>query len=521
MSTNPFAALLGERARHDGDRPYIIPVDGQPWTFADMHAGTYQWARRLHSWGVDEHERVLLVVDNRPEFVMLWYACQLVGAIAVPFNPELTEDSNDYLLGLVRPALCVHALSDGPYRVRAAAARAGVPVVDLPDDRHAEPAASPPVVRSPDGFEPGAIGPEHPSQIICTSGTTGRPKGAIQTAGLLNGMSALAERIGITRDDRLLTASPLFHGLGQSWFQYSLVIGSAVVLAPRLSVSRFWAGCIHHSVNAMQHVGASLSFLLQQPPSRLDREHEVRFSFGIGAPEPVWRAFTERFGVDIIEFYGMTEIGLAAFNDRPGRVGSVGRLSGGVEMRLVDDTGAPVPTGTPGEAWTRPVCPDAKHPDYYAEPEATAAAIADGWFHTGDLLSIDDDGYLFFHGRKRESLRRRGENIVPEDLERCVVALDEIGDCAAIAVPSDLGDDDIELCVVLAAAAPDGDKSLDHLAKTIVDTVPRAMRPRYLSLHEALPYTLTNKLQRAKLRGDDRQCWDIETSTWVSPKRTR
>lgn len=359
--------------------------------------------------------------------------------------------------------------------------------------------------------------PSHPTQIVCTSGTSGRPKGAIQTAGLIHGMTGLAQRVGLTEQDRLLTSSPMFHGLGQSWFQYSLAIGSTVIIAPRFSAARFWDDCRTYGVTAMQHVGAILSFLLQKPPTEFDRDHTVRFSFGVGAPEPVWRAFQDRFGVQIAEFYGMTEIGLATFNDLGGRIGSVGTLSGGVNMRLVDDEGDDVGDDEPGEAWTRPINVFGKHPDYFRERDATAAAISDGWFHTGDLLRRDADGWYWFVGRKRDSLRRRGENIVADDIERSVVALDAIADCAAVGAPSDHGDDEIRLCLVLADSSVSLDQpALIELAEEIRKALPAAMQPTFISFYERLPYTATNKLQRAQLRTDGLPVWDVRAQDWVT-----
>lgn len=510
---NIYVEQIDSIAERFPDRPYMETLDGQVTTFGEFHVQVMEWAARLHRWGIDQGDRVAMVIDNRPEFVITWYACQAIGAIAVPLNPGLTEDSHRYLLELSAPRVCVFALARDPHRVRSALAAAGIPVWDLePNDgisigEPREVRDSPPAVAD--------VPLDSPSQIIFTSGTTGRPKGAIQTPRLVRGLGALARRIGLTPDDRLLVASPMFHGLGQSWYQYSLTIGSRVVIAPRLSVSRFWDDARRHGVTAMQHVGATLSFLLSRPPDERDRDHAIRFTFGIGAPAPVWRAFTERFGIEIVEFYGMTEIGMAMFNDRPARPGSVGPLSGGVDIRLVDENGEDVPVGETGELWIRPTGDDGKYPEYYGEPEVTAEAIADGWFHTGDQLWRDQDGYFYFAGRRSDSLRQRGENIVPEDLERAVLRLNEIADAAAVGLPSRHGDMDIKLSLVLAPdAARNGD--LRAVADAIRGVLPRVMQPRYLEPHETLPYTATNKVQRAILRRGNRRLWDMETDEWVA-----
>ncbi len=184
-------------------------------------------------------------------------------------------------------------------------------------------------------------------------------------------------------------------------------------------------------------------------------------------------------------------------------------------MRLVTEDGTDAADGEIGELWTRPRGDDGKHPEYFGEPEVTRAAIADGWFHTGDLLRRDADGYFFFCGRRSDSLRQRGENIVPEDLERVVLQLPQIADAAAVGLPSRLGDQDVKLCVVLTTGTDRSDGGTGAVAEAIRVALPKVMRPRYLELYEALPYTVTNKVQRAVLRRENRRLWDMDSNEWV------
>jgi carnitine-CoA ligase len=294
------------------------------------------------------------------------------------------------------------------------------------------------------------------------------------------------------------------------------------VLAPRFSATRFWDECRDYEVTAIQHVGAVLSFLLRQPPSADDRNHAVRLTFGVGAPARVWTEFSQRFGIEVVEFYGMTEVGLMAFNDRPARPGSVGRPAGVNEVRLVGDNGQDVAAGQVGEAWTRPCGPGGKRPEYFGDPAAAAASMQDGWFRTGDLLYADADGYLYFAGRKKESLRRRGENIVPDDIERSVESLTQVNQCAAVGVPSEHGDDDIMLCLVLddvPGQTPPrwpGEEQMATLAAEICAVLPPQMRPAYLTVHASLPYTETNKLRRTELRGCPLPRWDVDSGRWLA-----
>ncbi len=309
------------------DRPYMQTLNGEATTFGEFHERVFGWAAQLHRWGVNQGDRVAMVVDNRPEFVVVWYACQVIGAIAVPLNPELTWRLPSVSAGAVGAGRLRVRAGARPHRVRGALATERIPVYDLePNDGVERPGSRP---RSRLGSRsrqcPARLPQPDHLHLRHNRATEGRhPDPA---AGQWPGCPGQADRANA--DDRLLVASPMFHGLGQSWYQYSLTVGSRVVIAPRLSVSRFWDDARRCGVTAMQHVGATLSFLLSRPADPGDREHSIRFSFGIGAPKPVWEAFNERFQVDIVEFYGMTEIGMAMFTDQPSRVGSVGPLRAG------------------------------------------------------------------------------------------------------------------------------------------------------------------------------------------------
>lgn len=501
---NPFAIQLDASARDFGDALYLSTPGGIDVSFAGFRERAFDVAAALRDHGVRYGDRVAMLIDNRPEFVIAWYACQLIGATAAALNPTLPADSQRHLLRLIEARVCLRATAEQQPGADAALKAEQVPVAEV-DSLPAGGGGALAVADLPPG---------HASQIIFSSGTTGRPKGAVQTADILTGLLSTAKRIGLIPEDRLIINSPMFHGLAQSWYQYGLGLGAPVLILPRFSPSQYWDMCRRFGATAMQHVGAVLSYLLRQSPTADDLDNPVRLTFGVGAPRPVWEEFQRRFGVEVIEFYGMTEVGLLAFNTRPGRLGSVGRPAGALEVRLVDDNGVPVPTGQVGEAWSRPVGPGGMRPNYFGDPEATAAAETDGWFRTGDLLYADDDGYLYFVGRRKESLRRRGENIVPEDIERMVEQLAAVEQCAAVAVRSEHGDDDIKLCLIVGAIEPD-EAFAARLGKEICGTLPATMRPRYLSFYREFPTTATNKVQRLRLRDEaGRTVWDIDTQAW-------
>jgi crotonobetaine/carnitine-CoA ligase len=238
-------------------------------------------------------------------------------------------------------------------------------------------------------------------------------------------------------------------------------------------------------------------------------------SFGLGALPGDAQRFEERFGVHLVEYYGSTEFGIALFNDPPGRPGSVGlRGSTRVDLELRDERGRRVSDGDQGEAWIRPPA-DAPLPEYFDDDLASREANVSGWFRTGDILRADAEGYYFFIGRGKDSLRRRGKNIVPEDIERIADEHPSVLQSAAVAVPSEFGDDSIKLCVQWRDGAGSNDDFV-HLTAWLAERLPRFMRPDYLQAVPDMPVTSTGKLMRVVLRSDQRPLWVAETGAWVA-----
>lgn len=515
---NVVADLLQKHNRERPDKPYVVTTEGITMTYGETYQRSLDWARRLHRWGVAKGDRVILAIDTRPEFCTVYYGCHMIGAVPVPFNPGLPDHSTKSILDMIKPTICVRGTETDRDRVARLMAAENIPVADLPrgfDEAVAED-------QLPDkNREPFAIADREtgePSHIIWSSGTTGRPKGAAMPMSWAEGGQAINAMIGATEDDRFMTPLPLFHGFGVLFHMLALHAGAGVVLPPRFSASRFWQQAIDHKATIMQHVGVIISFLLKQPAGELDRRHSIRVTFGGGAPKDLWVPFEERFGVEIIEGWAATEFGIGTLNPPGGKKGSIGKASPQVEIRIVDDEFNDLPDNAVGQALVRPAGAVAFEPSYYGDPEATRASIHDGWFKTGDLLSRDPEGWYYFHGRTKDSLRRRGENIVPEDLESYLEGIDGVEDVAAVAVPSEDGDDDIKLCVVYRDEVTD--ERARALWDDIVSRLPRSMTPRYLDFHESLPYTPTHKLQRVKLRRTHRRVWDGRLGRWIELTKT-
>ena len=265
-------------------------------------------------------------------------------------------------------------------------------------------------------------------------------------------------------------------------------------------------------------MGATLTILNKAEPAPDDAANVVRLAWGV--PVPAWaNAFEQRFGLQILEVYGSTEANLPAtqrFDER--RVpGSCGRVTPEFDVRIADDSGDELPAGEAGEILVRPRLAHTMFEGYFAMPEATAQAFAGLWFHSGDLGRLDADGNLYFIGRKKDSIRRRGENISAFEVEEGVNAHAAVLESAAYAVPSDLTEDDLKVSVVLRAG-----QQLTHadLIRFCADTMPRFQVPRYVEIVAELPKTPTGKVSKALLRSAPftSSTWDTELADFLPPE---
>ncbi len=498
MDDLTISRLLQARVKALPEEPFLSFED-RTWTYGGFGREVARTARGLRALGVGPGGRVALLLPNCPEFLFVWFALAHLRAIAVPINTAFRPSEVAYPLAHSEPSLVV-AAEGLRETVEAAMAEASLacPVVwagahglELGDPADPWP-------------DPKAAEPEDVSCFIYTSGTTGRPKAVMQTQRnyVLTG-EGFARWLRLRRDDRVMALLPLFHINAQAYSTMgALAAGASLILLERFSVSQFWEQARRYRATEVNVIGSMLLMLWKEPPSLRDREHEVRALYCAPAPREVCRQFEERFGVAVIEGFGMSEctFGLIQPLDGPRKPGGMGRPRDlperGIanEVRVVGAEGHDCPPGVPGELIIRNAVMMA---GYYKDPERTAEALHDGWLWTGDLAARDADGEFFFVGRKKELIRRRGENISPAEVEAVLNSHPAVHEAAVIGVPSAFTEEDVVACVVLRNA---GSVTAEDLRAWCAGRLAPFKVPTDWRFLDALPKTSTQKVRKEVLR---------------------
>lgn len=514
--------IIARAAAEDPERRWCTFTDGASHTLADLDARIDRVVAGLQAAGVERGDRVAIMAANRIEFVESWFAAHRAGAIAVPVNVAMRGDVLAHVLDLVEPTA---AVIEGRFLGRLGEAVGGreylrtVSVLDSgPDADRGWPGWTP----YADLHRAGAprrveMSPSDPCSIMYTSGTTGPSKGIIWTH------SSTWHMVGIPRvqmaygpGDVVYTCLPLFHATALIVSMLmSLAAGARIVIAPRFSVSGFWGDVVEHGATGTAFLGAMTQLLIAADPSDLDRGHRLRTAMMVPAKEADRQVFRERFGLEVVESYGLTDFGWLSWPAVGERVppGSVGRPHESFEVRLVDADDEEVEIGEPGEIVARPRRPWTTPIGYWGMPEATVESRRNLWFHTGDLLRSDEEGYLYFVDRGKDAMRRRGENVSSFEVERAVAAHPAVAECAAYAIKSELSEDEVAVAVVLRAGA---ELAAAELIAATEGRLPYFAVPRFVRFLEALPKTQTEKVRKDELRGAGvaKDTWDREASDY-------
>lgn len=501
MQTSDFPGtipeLLAWRASAGAQAAWLF-FEGDSWTLGDVQGQVDRVAVGLAERGVVHGDRVTLLAGNRPETLFAWLGANQLGAIASPINHALKRPEIAGLLRLTTPRVVVASDEHVPLAQAACAEldEASRPVVVTPAALTSAGKGAPRAVVKPDDV----------AVLIATSGTTGAPKAVMQTH---RSYTLTAEAFpswlgGLDASDRVLAALPLFHINAQAYSTMgALGSGAGLAILPKFSASRFWQDAQRLGATQLNAVGAMIHILLKAEPGPADRAHRVRVVYAaLALPEAQHRAFEERFGLKMLVGYGMSEttFGTVWPHAEPARYGTMGRLRQhprlGVisEGRVVRDDGSDADDGQVGELW---LSSPATTPGYWGDPGQTAAAIVDGWLHTGDLVRRDADGFHTFVTRKKEVIRRRGENVSAAEIENALLAHPSVGEAAAVGVPSELGEDEI---VAYVAPRPGATIDTEELRAFVRERLADFKVPSTVHVRDSLPRTPTERVAKHLLR---------------------
>jgi long-chain acyl-CoA synthetase len=465
-------------------------------TYAGLDDLTSRLARFLAERGIEPGDRVGIMLPNVPEFAIAYYAVLRAGAVVVPMNVLLKEREVAFYLSDPGAKL-VFAWHQFEAEARKGAASAGTECM----------------VISPDGFgellwgvaprtEVAARAGNDTAVILYTSGTTGQPKGAELTqANLDSNAQVCLELFSMRADDIILGALPLFHAFGQTCtLNTAMASGATLVPVPRFDAEKVLATIESDRVTVFAGVPTMFVALLHHPAREQFDTSSLRLCISGGAAMPVeiLRGFEAAFGSIILEGYGLSETSpVASFSDpdRERKVGSIGTPVAGVEMKVVDDSRNDVPQGESGEIAIRG---NNVMKGYWRRPEATAEAIDDdGWFYSGDIGRIDEDGYFFIVDRKKELVIRGGYNVYPREIEEVLYEHPAVREAAVIGIPHPELGEEIGAAVALKPGAEASEDELREFAKRRVAAY---KYPRYVWFVDELPKGATGKILKREIR---------------------
>lgn len=500
--------LLPAQAERRPNAPWIHSA-GEVLTFGAAAERVERYAAGWAELGVGPGTRVALLLENSADYALMVLALIRLGALHTPLNTAFRGEYLRAILDTVRPDVLVvgDLFLDGTLQ---ALPGSGVSrLVTLGCSAAAlERTGCPPSLLVSTAEELGATGgpapeaksaPGDPVSMFLTSGTTGRSKGVVHSHECwYTGIEVTSSGRDVRSDDVFYLCTPMFHAAAWTLNLWtSLREGVSMVLDRWFSVEAFWPTVRRYGVTQICTLGPMHHWLWNQPRRADDADNPARVWTAVPMPAELWLPFTERFGLQaVVSMYGQTEVMPATMGDarQPAKPGSSGRPQPNLDVRIVDEAGAPVPAGMTGEIVIRPRRPHAMFEGYLGSSSSTAP---DAWFHTGDFGRVDADGDLFFVDRKADHIRRRGHNVSSAEIERVVASHPAIADVAAYAVAADESEDEVMITVV---PRPGAKVTVDELLAFCVDRLPNYARPRYIDWAVDLPRTATGKIEKYRLR---------------------
>jgi crotonobetaine/carnitine-CoA ligase len=512
-------AVLAQGLRSWPDKQ-AVEADGAGLTYRELHDQSLEVSAGLESLGVGAGECVALMMGNTIEHVLSWFGASCLNAVEVPLNTSFTSTQMSYVL---RHSEATVLIIEETYLPLMSALTGDLPAletivvcgrglehpmfpwrqIDFADLANHEKAL------------PARVLPSDALGILYTSGTTGMPKGVVVSQAQTYGRMWPGGPGTPTQDDRSLIVLPIYHVIGQCRGLYNtLIAGGTAILVQRFSASRFWETCRRHRITFVPLVGVMVSYLLDQPVSPADRDHQVQH-VALGTTSPRVDEFRERFGVAKLSMsYGLTEAGGVLVGDA--EPAGCGYLRPDFDAQLVDENDIPVASGEVGELVLRSREPWGTMTGYYKMPLETNERWRNLWLHTGDLMWRRDDGLFMFAGRLGERIRVRGENVSPAEVEHQLSEHPAVAECSVLGVSAQGADSAMgEQDILVAVVAREGhDIDFLDLADFSRRRLPAYAVPRYYRLYEALPRTAaTHRIQRSVIAAEPLgTAWDLRAT---------
>jgi crotonobetaine/carnitine-CoA ligase len=479
----------------------------ESYTYKEFDARTNQLANGLKSTqGLECGDRVIVSLANGPAFLFTWFALAKLGAVMVPVNIANTAVEMAYIIGFTEAKLVVSDADRLPV-VREALERCGsgapIAVVGAVEPTPGARAWDALLQGSPDTPVAAEFGNDVTAQILFTSGTTAQPKGVELThAHCLWSGEHTAKTMRLAPGEINLTALPLFHVNAQSISVLAtMTVGATLVLLDSYSASKFWEQVRRHRANVVCLVSALLRTLLAQPSRPDDRDHALRLiNYALNCTDAEKREFEQRFGVELCNGYGLTEaftVVTYAPLDGPRRWPSIGLPAIEREVKVVDVAGAELPSPQVGQILVRGTPGGTIFKGYFRNPEATRAALVDGWLHTGDQGWFDDAGYLHFFDRTKDVIKRGGENVSASEVESAIVGHPGVLECAVIGVPDPIKDEAVKAFVV---ARPGTALTEAEIVAYCTQRLAKFKVPQFVEFCDSLPKTSIGKIAKKLLR---------------------
>jgi crotonobetaine/carnitine-CoA ligase len=514
--------MLEERAAEYGSREFLNFKGQRAITYQELNETANRFANGLSSLGLRKGAKLAVMLPNCAEYLYLLFGAAKIGAVLVPVNTAYKGDLLAHVLTnsdaelLVADPQYMQVISEIADKLEALPK---LLVIGAGQEQRADLIAQFETAGVEEVFEAASsdapiadIGHTDPVMILYTGGTTGQSKGVVMSHHFYCFYAQMVARsIGYTEQDVSYTCMPLFHVNAQiGSVVAALYAGARVALYERFSAGTFWDEIRRSQATVFLGMGAVGNILMKNPPTPSDIDSQVRLAVVVPPPADL-EGFERRFGLRIIyETFGMTECLIVPPKlYEPRKPGCCGKPVPEYEIRIADEDDRALETGKTGEILMRPRRPFTMMSGYYKMPEATLEAFRNLWFHTGDLGYLDDEGFLYYAGRKKDAIRRRGENISAYDIESVVNQHPLVLESAAVAVPSELGEDDVKIVLV---PRPGVQFPAEDIIRFCESRMAYFMVPRYVEFRDSLPKNPSQRIEKYKLRaeGNSEATWDRE-----------